>query len=66
MENFFTHLTWLQSLGTAFGVAQVLLARNNNIHNYLFGIASILDWYLGTLPVKIVCEILYSTFTIWL
>tara|TARA_R110000868_G_scaffold32516_4_gene118216 strand:+ start:4370 stop:4972 length:603 start_codon:yes stop_codon:yes gene_type:complete len=42
MENFFTHLTLLQSLGTAFGVTQVLLARNNNIHNYLFGIASIL------------------------
>ncbi|MCM4151214.1 nicotinamide riboside transporter PnuC [Arenibacter sp. N53] len=42
MDNFFTHITLLQSLGTAFGVTQVLLARNNNIHNYLFGIASIL------------------------
>ena len=42
MENFFTQLTYLQIIGTALGVAQVLLARNNNIHNYLFGIASIL------------------------
>ena len=36
------HLTWLQFLGTTFGVAQVLLARKNNIHNYLFGIVSVL------------------------
>lgn len=42
MENFFTQLTLLQTLGTAFGIIQVLLARNNHIHNYLFGIASIL------------------------
>lgn len=32
----------LQVLGTIFGVAQVLLARKNNINNYLFGITSIL------------------------
>ncbi|SHI65439.1 nicotinamide mononucleotide transporter [Arenibacter nanhaiticus] len=42
IEDFFTHLTWLEALGTAFGVVQVLLARNNNVHNYLFGIISIL------------------------
>ncbi|WP_424494441.1 nicotinamide riboside transporter PnuC [Salinimicrobium sp. GXAS 041] len=36
------HLTWLQFLGTTFGVAQVLLARKNNIHNYLFGIISVI------------------------
>ena len=42
MENFFTQLTWLQAIGTVLGVAQVLLARNNNIHNYLFGIVSVL------------------------
>jgi nicotinamide mononucleotide transporter len=42
MENFLTPLTCLQIVGTILGVAQVLLARNNNIHNYLFGIVSIL------------------------
>lgn len=42
MENLFTQLTYLQIIGTVLGVVQVLLARNNNIHNYLFGIASIL------------------------
>lgn len=42
IEDFFTRLTWLQLLGTIFGVTQVLLARKNNIHNYLFGIISIL------------------------
>jgi nicotinamide mononucleotide transporter len=37
-----TQLTVLQWLGTLFGVTQVLLARKNNINNYLFGIVSIL------------------------
>ncbi|WP_121667534.1 nicotinamide riboside transporter PnuC [Mesonia aquimarina] len=41
-EEFLTNLIGLQSIGTALGVMQVLLARKNNIHNYLFGIASIL------------------------
>ncbi|MEG9329004.1 nicotinamide riboside transporter PnuC [Salinimicrobium catena] len=36
------NLTWLQFIGTTFGVAQVLLARKNNVHNYLFGIISVL------------------------
>lgn len=42
IEDFFFHLTFLQILGTAFGVVQVLLARKNNIDNYLFGILAIL------------------------
>lgn len=33
---------WLQAVGTAFGIVQVLLARHNNIHNYLFGIISVI------------------------
>lgn len=41
MEDFIFQLTLLQVLGTTFGVFQVLLARNNNINNYLFGIVSI-------------------------
>ncbi|SDL27876.1 nicotinamide mononucleotide transporter [Salinimicrobium catena] len=36
------NLIWLQFIGTTFGVAQVLLARKNNVHNYLFGIISVL------------------------
>ena len=42
LEDYLFHLTFLQILGTAFGVVQVLLARKNNIDNYLFGILSIL------------------------
>ncbi len=42
MENFFMNFVWLQSFGTAFGVVQVLLSRKNNIHNYLFGIVSVI------------------------
>lgn len=38
----FLYLTWLQGLGTAFGIVQVLLSRKNNVHNYLFGILSVL------------------------
>ena len=37
-----TQLVVLQWIGTLFGVVQVLLARQNNIHNYLFGIIAIL------------------------
>lgn len=40
-EDHSLSLTWLQGLGTLFGITQVLLARKNNIHNYLFGIVSI-------------------------
>ncbi|AEM71306.1 nicotinamide mononucleotide transporter PnuC [Allomuricauda ruestringensis DSM 13258] len=40
--EFLSQLTLLQWLGTIFGVVQVLLARQNNIHNYLFGIVAIL------------------------
>lgn len=42
MEDFFIQMTWLQGIGTLFGIVQVVLARQNNIHTYLFGIASIL------------------------
>lgn len=41
-RGFFFHVTFLQSLGTAFGVVQVLLVRKNNIDNYFFGILAIL------------------------
>lgn len=40
--EFFSQLTVLQWVGTAFAVVQVLLARQNNIHNYLFGTIGIL------------------------
>ncbi len=40
--DLFLQITWMQTIGTAFGVIQVLLARKNNVNNYLFGIASIL------------------------
>lgn len=38
----FSEIVLLQWLGTGFGVVQVLLARQNNVHNYLFGIVAIL------------------------
>ena len=42
MEEFFMNFVWLQWIGTAFGVTQVLLARKNNVNNYIFGIIGIL------------------------
>tara|TARA_Y100001933_G_scaffold218027_1_gene225960 strand:+ start:5282 stop:5884 length:603 start_codon:yes stop_codon:yes gene_type:complete len=42
MMETFSQSVVLQWLGTAFGVVQVLLARRNNVHNYLFGIIAIL------------------------
>ncbi|MBM1104991.1 nicotinamide mononucleotide transporter [Aurantibacter crassamenti] len=42
IADFFFNLTVFQVLGTSFGIVQVLLARKNNINNYLFGIIAIL------------------------
>ncbi|MDC6390564.1 nicotinamide riboside transporter PnuC [Maribacter sp. PR1] len=38
----FSQLNILQWVGTTFGVVQVLLARQNNVNNYFFGIVAIL------------------------
>ncbi len=68
-EGFFMHLTWLQVLGTAFGIIQVLLARTNNVHNYLFGIVSILIsvWvlYKSALYADILLNLYYLVMSIY-
>lgn len=56
------NLTWLQFLGTAFGVAQVLLARKNNINTYLFGIASILISMWVLYEAKLYADILLNLY----
>ena len=38
----FSQIVVMQWLGTAFGVVQVLMASQNNVYNYLFGIVAIL------------------------
>ncbi|MBD0776945.1 nicotinamide mononucleotide transporter [Maribacter sp. ANRC-HE7] len=69
MEDFFTHLIGLQALGTVLGVFQVLLARNNNIHNYLFGIVAILIslWvlYQSQLYADILINLYYLVMSIY-
>lgn len=69
IEDFLTRLTWLQALGTTFGVIQVLLARKNNIHNYLFGIVSILIslWvlYKSKLYADIILSLYYLVMSIY-
>ncbi|WP_107038005.1 nicotinamide riboside transporter PnuC [Brumimicrobium mesophilum] len=42
MEWIYSSLTSWQVIGTAFGITQVLLARKNNVNNYLFGLVSII------------------------
>jgi nicotinamide mononucleotide transporter len=68
-EDFFLQLTWLQFLGTIFGVSQVLLARKNNIHNYIFGIISILIsmWvlYKSRLYADILLHLYYLVMSIY-
>ncbi|TDN88067.1 nicotinamide mononucleotide transporter [Salegentibacter sp. 24] len=68
-EDFFTSLTALQAVGTFFGVAQVLLARKNNIHNYLFGITAILIslWvlYQSRLYADIILNLYYLVMSIY-
>ncbi|MBI6121362.1 nicotinamide riboside transporter PnuC [Salegentibacter maritimus] len=62
IEDFFTKIVWLQALGTTFGVVQVLLARKNIIHNYLFGIASILIGLYVLYQSKLYADILLSLY----
>lgn len=69
IEDFFTQLTWLQAIGTTFGVVQVLLARKNNIDNYLFGIVAILIslWvlYQSKLYADIILNLYYLVMSIY-
>ena len=62
IEDFFLNMTTLQWLGTSFGIAQVLLARKNNINNYLFGIVSILIGMWVLYYSKLYADILLSLY----
>ncbi|WP_051253997.1 nicotinamide riboside transporter PnuC [Arenibacter latericius] len=62
IADFLTNLTVLEALGTAFGVTQVLLARNNNVNNYLFGIVSILLGIYVLYHSKLYADILLSLY----
>ena len=69
IEEFLTQLTWLQGLGTLFGIVQVILARQNNINTYLFGIVSILlsMWvlYQSALYADILLHMYYLVMSIY-
>ncbi|MDF0706257.1 MULTISPECIES: nicotinamide riboside transporter PnuC [Flagellimonas] len=65
----FSQLVVLQWVGTAFGVVQVLMARQNNVHNYLFGIIAILIsiWvlYQSRLYADILLNLYYLVMSIY-
>ncbi|MFD0991418.1 nicotinamide riboside transporter PnuC [Mariniflexile jejuense] len=67
--DFFSPISIFQWLGTAFGITQVLLARKNNINNYLFGIVSILIgmWvlYASKLYADILLNLYYLVMSIY-
>lgn len=42
MQEILKQITWIEWLGVLFSIVQVLLARKNNVNNYLFGITGIL------------------------
>lgn len=69
IEEFLSNLTWLQGLGTLFGIVQVILARQNKIHNYLFGIVAILMsmWvlYQSALYADILLHLYYLIMSIY-
>ena len=62
IDSFFSNINILQWIGTAFGVTQVLLARRNNINNYLFGIVSILIGIWVLFNSKLYGDILLSLY----
>lgn len=59
MQDILKQITWPEWFGVLFSVIQVLLARKNNVNNYLFGIAGI----LLTLYVMVTSK-LYAEFTL--
>ncbi|MHA7830198.1 MAG: nicotinamide riboside transporter PnuC [Flagellimonas sp.] len=67
--EFLSQLVLLQWLGTAFGVVQVLLARQNNVHNYLFGIIAVVIsiWvlYQSRLYADILLNLYYLVMSIY-
>ncbi len=69
IEEFLTELTWLEGLGTLFGIVQVILARQNNINTYLFGIVAILMsmWvlYQSALYADILLHMYYLVMSIY-
>lgn len=69
MEDFLMNFVWLQWIGTAFGVTQVLLARQNNVNNYIFGIISILIsvWvlYHSKLYADIILHLYYFVMSVY-
>lgn len=62
-------LIWLEALGTFFGILQVILARQNSIHNYLFGILAIVIgmWvlYQSALYADILLNLYYLAMSIY-
>lgn len=62
MEDQLIQFNWLEALGTAFGIVQVLLARQNNIHNYLFGIVSILLSFVVLYEAGLYADILLNLY----
>ena len=69
MEDFLMNFVWLQWIGTAFGVTQVLLARQNNVNNYIFGIIGILIsiWvlYHSKLYADIILHLYYFVMSVY-
>ncbi|WP_426478501.1 nicotinamide riboside transporter PnuC [Chryseobacterium sp. CBSDS_008] len=59
MQEILKQITWPEWFGVLFSVIQVLLARKNNVNNYLFGTAGI----LLTLYVMLTSK-LYAEFTL--
>lgn len=62
MEDFFYNFTVLETIGAAMGVIQVLLSRQNNVHNYLFGIAGVLIGIWIYYQHKLYADILLNTY----
>lgn len=68
-EDFYSLDFILEVLGTGFGIAQVLLSRKNNVHNYLFGIAGILIalwvYYQNKLYADILLNLYYLVMSVY-
>ncbi|MFD2599525.1 nicotinamide riboside transporter PnuC [Sphingobacterium corticis] len=60
LEQAFQQTSWLERLSVIFGVAQVLLSKNNKLANYPVGIAGILFGMAAYFGAKLYAELLLN------
>jgi|SRR5690625_662311 len=69
LEKILSQINYLEALGAGLAIVQVILSKNNNVNNYLFGIAGILIaiwiYYHNKLYADILLNLYYLIMSIY-